>query len=383
MSQPPSDSAPSAGSREQHLREALALLEAVGIAPLTRPRALAAARALGYALNLPDWYAAAWELEQAGAYTRHGDGDTEWLDPQHPITTPDVGASPLHARPWLAGALRAELERMHDNTALRALAAVLEYVQEAEAEHCLRDVCATDPDDIEALIALARILERRGDFVHARKHVEHALRLAPENLEGQVLLANILDGLQLRTLARERYQRAIELAPSSAVAHYNYGVLLLRDGQRDEAERNLRLASELSPDDGAMLTTLAVALIDRGEAREGGRLLRRALALNPNNARARRHYGMLLARMQRMVEARVELLAAVALRPDDTTMLLRLCALLDELDAHEEAVTFPRGERPQPRPGRGVLPLDAAPQRARSGGAGQPLATLHRGEALV
>ena len=35
-----------------------------------------------------------------------------------------------------------------------------------------------------------------------------------------------------------------------------------------------------------------------------------------------------------------ELLAAVALRPDDSAVLLRLCALLDELDAHEDAVAL-------------------------------------------
>jgi Flp pilus assembly protein TadD len=289
----------SSEGREQHVREALATLEAARITPLTRPRVLAATRALGYTLSLPDWYSSAWDLEQAGDYTRRGDGEGEWLERGSASLDADDARLALLARPWMFVALRTELQRLHDNAALRALAEALEETHEAEAEHCLHAICETDPDNVDALIALGRLLARRGDLMHARRHVEHVLRIAPDDLQAQVLLANVLDDLQLFTLARDRYQRAIELAPDSAVVHYNFGALLLRDGLRDEAERHLRRACTLAPDDAAMLTTLAIAVVERGDLGEGEKMLRRALALDPGSVRAQRQYGLLLARGRR------------------------------------------------------------------------------------
>ena len=62
-------------------RAALRLLEVAGISPLSRPRVLAAARAIGTSLTLNDWYQGAWELEQSGRYRRRGNGESEWLEP--------------------------------------------------------------------------------------------------------------------------------------------------------------------------------------------------------------------------------------------------------------------------------------------------------------
>src|SRR5262252_3215202 len=135
MPEPTHSLRPSIAGREQQLREALATLEAAGIAPLTRPRALAAARALGYTLTLPDWYSSAWDLARAGDYTRLGDGEGEWLVRDSTPLDLDLDQMRLAllARPWALAALRAELERLHDNAALRALAELLEEAHEAEA----------------------------------------------------------------------------------------------------------------------------------------------------------------------------------------------------------------------------------------------------------
>src|SRR5262249_35644249 len=119
--------------------------------------------------------------------------------------------------------------------------------------------------------------------------------------------------------------------------HYNFGALLLHAGQRDEAERLLRQACALAPDDASMLTMLATVVIERGDLTEGEKLLRRALVLDPASVRTHRQYGLLLARRGRIDEAHLELLTTVALRPDDDA-LVELCAALDELGEHEEAV---------------------------------------------
>ncbi len=225
----------------RHMRDAVEALRMAGIGPLARPRVLAAARALGYPLALDDWYAAAWALERAGEYRRAGNGESEWLEPARPAEAA-TAADPFDGRPWLAGALRTEFERTHDSAALAALAAALRDTLPAEAERCLRAVCELDPHDTGALLALARLLNARGDGEHAAIYAERLVLLAPENADAQVLLGNILDDRGQRGLAREYFRRAIELAPSHAAAHFNYGVLLLRDNRRAQAERHLRRA---------------------------------------------------------------------------------------------------------------------------------------------
>src|SRR5262249_1364956 len=132
---------------------------------------------------------------------------------------------------WLTGALRSELERIHDVDALFALADTIVDFSPIEAERCLQAVSENDPHNIEALTALARVQARRSDLTAARSLVEEVLQLAPENADAQVLLANILDDEQQREAARHHYERAIELNPSSVTAHYNYGVLLVRQGE--------------------------------------------------------------------------------------------------------------------------------------------------------
>src|SRR5579883_2999949 len=334
----PTESPEGASSRPlQQVRAAVQLLQAAGITPITRPRALAAARARGTPIALRDWYRGAWELEASGSYRRRGNGESEWLEPagatdfRRPGALRQTSASAdqdeLRAllggdRAWLAGALRAELERLHDSDALFALAEALLELDPIEAERCLRAVSENDPRNIEALTALARVRAQRDELPGARALIEQVLRMAPENADAHVLLANILDDQQQRAEARRHYERAIELNPGSVTAHYNFGVLLVREGEREAAEAQLRQACELNPDDPTMLLTLAIVDMDNDQLVEAGKLLRRALALDEHNARAHRQYGVLLARQRDFSGAERELRAAVA---------------LDELGQHEEA----------------------------------------------
>ncbi|HLJ80505.1 MAG TPA: tetratricopeptide repeat protein, partial [Ktedonobacterales bacterium] len=318
---------------DQLVRQAVELLEAVQIRPLSRPRVLAAARALGLSIPLRDWYTGAWELERAGQYHRRGDGEREWLESVQPaadkeedsadqasiaspLTSPIAPAhDPLAGRAWLAGALRIELERIHDAPALAALAQALGVAHLVEMERCLRAARTLDPHDTDTGLVLARLYVMRGDLESATSETERVLQIAPDSTEAHVLLANVLDDRQQRDAARTHYERALALAPHNAAAHYNYGVLLLRDGQRDDAIRQLREACDIAPDDAGMLVTLATVLMDADELEEAEALLRRARALNPENMRTHRQYGVLLNQTGRHVEAERELRMALAMRP--------------------------------------------------------------------
>ncbi|HZC78773.1 MAG TPA: tetratricopeptide repeat protein, partial [Ktedonobacterales bacterium] len=339
----PQGAQPRPEGQSRRVREAVRLLEDASIVPLTRPRVLAAARALGMQVALREWYEAAWELERDGSYLRRGNGDSEWLEAASASTATGgqtAPGDPFVERAWLAGALRQELERIHDAAALAALGRTLATGHAAEAERCLRAAAELDTRDTESALALARGLAERGDLEAASAEVERIVRQLPDNADAHVLLANFLDDRRQRSAARRHFRRALELAPGSAIAHYNYGVLLVREGDREEAERHLREACKLAPDEAGMLVTLAIVVGDNDELDEAEKLLRRALALDPDSVRARRQYGVLLARRRRYTQAEDELRHALSLHPDDGVTLMHLCAVLDELGRHVEAETL-------------------------------------------
>ncbi|MGZ6392387.1 MAG: tetratricopeptide repeat protein, partial [Ktedonobacterales bacterium] len=194
----PQPNEPRRETAEQQVREAVELLEAIEIAPLSRPRVLAAARALGFQLTLSDWYVAAWELEHSGDYTREGNGESEWLTPQHttsPITMVDATheqeADPFAKRLWLIGALRQEFTRIRDGAALTALGQTVAPTNIQESERCFRAAAEIDPRDVELHLLLSRVLALRNDWDGASAELDHALRLAPDNAEAHMLLANL------------------------------------------------------------------------------------------------------------------------------------------------------------------------------------------------
>jgi len=255
--EPRADSARLADPDLAPVEDAIATLQHVQIAPFTRPRVLAAARARGTHIELTEWYVAAWQLEREGRYARRGERDTEWLEPIDPATeAPHPVAGAPSAR--VLAALATELERIHDLTGLLALGqAAADSGAPTVAERCARAAVELDPQHLGAALTLTRLLALRGDFEAAETECRRALRFAPDDVEAHVLLANCLDDRQRHAQAEALYRRALGLAPDNVAVHYNYGVLLMRLGHRAEAEQHVRQAIAAAPEDAAMLGMLA------------------------------------------------------------------------------------------------------------------------------
>ncbi|HEV2235850.1 MAG TPA: hypothetical protein VGR57_04230, partial [Ktedonobacterales bacterium] len=180
----PAGAASAAGAAP--LGDALATLGALGIAPLTRPRVLAAARAWGEPIELDGWYAAAWQLERDGRYRRRGEREIEWLEPASAADAP-----PAIPPARVLATLATELERIHDVAGLLALAQAATDARLAPvAEQAARAATRLDPKDVEASLTLARLLAARGELSAAAAEGRRAVRLAPEHVEAHVLLAN-------------------------------------------------------------------------------------------------------------------------------------------------------------------------------------------------
>ena len=287
-----------------------------------------------------------------------------------------------------------ELRRGNDDAALNRLERSLPGLQGAErqtarlasahlhmrkknaasAEARYREVLSEDPNEVTALVALARLLRERGDVAEARGLLDRARRAAPANMAAALETAALaraagdddaeraiyIDVLRrdpdradlwplqvnlVRLLVREgafaEASRSMEAlmrrlpARGSAAApepdvrkmlHTAYGILLLRDGQRPAATREFQAALREDSSFAPALTGLAVVSLLAGETQEASSRLAAAVKQSGGamDALARMNLGHALWLSGRGADARPHLQAAVAAFPNFTSLHVAL-----------------------------------------------------------
>lgn len=207
---------------------------------------------------------------------------------------------------------------------------LLELRRDAEAEQRFRDVLASDPQSVTALLGLGRALQRQGRLDEAEQAVRAALALAPERGTAHHLLVDVLvdrrDGpgaiaaaehgvrlephdvtshyqharallVQRRPRTREAYGaalRAVDLAPHSPDAHNLVGLCLDGLGEHEAARTAFRNALALDPQHTLAQNNLAATELDRGRLRSAAGLLRTAVGVDPQERRVRQNLDTVL-----------------------------------------------------------------------------------------
>lgn len=148
-----------------------------------------------------------------------------------------------------------------------------ELNQVVEARKHYSAVATTEPENIEAILGLARLDQVTGQFAEAEQKFKRAVRLAPDSVNAQYGLGQFyatqlrwnesIEHLTACMLADPedntyRYQLAVALAHTGdidsamphfirtvgdAEGHYNVGVILAEEGQYDAAEKHFLLAT--------------------------------------------------------------------------------------------------------------------------------------------
>ena len=122
------------------------------------------------------------------------------------------------------------------------------------------------PDNVPALLNLARIAEQGGLLDAAAGHLRAALRIAPEDTTVLVNLATVSTKSGRIEEAITSYREALRLGASeSPVAHNGLGAALMRRGQVAEAIEEFREALRLDPE-----YAFARANLERALAIPGG-----------------------------------------------------------------------------------------------------------------
>ncbi|MFD0154894.1 tetratricopeptide repeat protein [Streptomyces sp. NPDC127132] len=163
---------------------------------------------------------------------------------------------------------------------------------------------ATDPEDADALVLLARCHHRAGEGQAALAAVDQALGARPELLMGWLMRVQILLGLKRFPEAETTARRAVEIAPQYWGSHYALGTALAEHAEHArtpvltfQAYEAARVAVSLGPEEDAAHFLVGLTAQRRGDHATAQRAYEAALRLNPQSSEA--HNNLSLLRLRR------------------------------------------------------------------------------------
>jgi tetratricopeptide (TPR) repeat protein len=257
------------------------------------------------------------------------------------------------------GAARRHLTRVLDSGLRFAdVHYMLGLIEEREGEldraaACLREAIRINPAYVEALLALASVCERRGDFDQAAGLAERAGQLSRPGAGGldpttrgklanqQAALADALAAAGLRRDAIEQYRQALDRCPTYHDIRHRLGVTLREAGLPYQAQLEFERILDARPELLESRIQLGLTCYAMGRADEAIRAWREVLELDPT----RREAAMYLRLVVRpdSAETADTSTAAAGTAPDSLTA--------------SPAAASP----PAPGPGWSTLPLVAHP----------------------
>ncbi|WP_328944713.1 tetratricopeptide repeat protein [Streptomyces sp. NBC_00250] len=189
-------------------------------------------------------------------------------------------------------------------TALLRAEALYDTGRYAQAGQLVAQHLASEPEDAEALVLLARCHHRAEDHQAALDAVDGALRAEPELLMAWLMRVQILLGLQRFQDAETSARYAVQLAPQYWGTHYALGTALAQFAEHArtpartvEAYEAARAAVSLAPEEDAAHFLVGLTAQRRGDHATAQRAYETALRLNPQSSEA--HNNLSLLRLRR------------------------------------------------------------------------------------
>jgi serine/threonine-protein kinase len=264
------------------------------------------------------------------------------------------------------------LGRLHDTSGKYDLA-------QQEFQHALQ----LDPRNAEALGGLAKSYENAGHLKEAEAALQRAIALRPDYWDVYNNLALFYDRQNRFDEAIVQLQKAIQLTPDNAQLYLNLGAVYSDTGKASDlpaAETALLRSIELGPTypafanlgfvyslqnrytDAASMTEKALRLNDQnylvwrnlaedylwakepekadGAYRRELELLQKAADLRPNDAELLAELGTLYAQQGSRSKAQTEIAKAIALSPDNSTVLINAAEVEERLGNRSEGLVY-------------------------------------------
>ena len=237
----------------------------------------------------------------------------------------------------------------HDAAALSGLANAYEHSgRTADAEAALQKAAALRPDSWDAYDELGNFYDRQGKFQQAIQQYQHALQLTPDNAQVYLNLgATYLDSgdPKLQGDAERALKKSVELSPSYQ-AYANLGALYLTEQRYGESVSSTENALKFNDHDYTVWNNLVLAyqwLNNKDKAEAARRrmltLLEQEVKMKPQDAEAQAELAVLNARYGLTSEAESRIQTALALAPDDPSVLADVAKADELLGKRSQAIS--------------------------------------------
>lgn len=163
----------------------------------------------------------------------------------------------------------------------------------------------------EVYISAAQLLEGQAKFSEAQQQYERALKSAPNNLNALIGLARLHDRQGQNGKALATYQVALQAHPNNALVHNDLGLCFARQRQLDKSIESLTKAVALQPQNAKYHNNLATVLVEAGRNDEAIS----HLAAHSSQAVAHYNVGFLLHKKGENTAAAAHFQQAIALDP--------------------------------------------------------------------
>jgi Flp pilus assembly protein TadD len=175
---------------------------------------------------------------------------------------------------------------------------------------------ALNPNDVDAMILLARMQLARGTPDDAMATFEQAIQKNPRDPRPYVLLGTLEEGQNNWQQAEQHYQKALEMQPDYPPAANNLAYLLLQHGGSVDLALSLaQTASRAMPDSPNADDTLALAYIRKGNYQLAVAPLEDSVKKVPQDQSVQYHLGLAYQGMKEMAKAKVSFQRALAIDP--------------------------------------------------------------------
>ena len=236
----------------------------------------------------------------------------------------------------------------HDAAALGGLALAYENSgRTADAEAALQKAAALRPDSWDGYDELGNFYDRQGKFQQAIQQYQHALQLTPDNAQVYLNLgATYLDSgdPKLQADAERALKKSIGLSPSYA-AYANLGALYLTEQRYSESVASAENALKFNDQDYAVWNNLVLAYewLNNKDKAEGARrrmltLLEQEVKMKPQDAGAQATLAALNAHYGLASQAESGIQTALALAPDDPSVLADVAKANELLGKRSQAI---------------------------------------------
>ena len=236
----------------------------------------------------------------------------------------------------------------HDAAALSGLAHAYENSgRTADAEAALQKAAALRPDSWDAYDELGNFYDRQGKFEQAFQQYRHALQLTPDNAQvyGNLGASYLNSGdHKLQGEAEQALKKSIELSPSYP-AYANLGNLYIIEQRYAESAAETEKALKLNDHDYAVWSNLVLAYewLNEKEKAEAARqrevtLLEQEVKMKPQDAETQAALAALNAHYGLSSQAESRIQTAMALAPDDPSVLADVAEAYELLGQRDRAI---------------------------------------------